>query len=607
MKNIIPIIASIILLMSGVSSTTAQSPHLINYQAVARNTTSGQELAHQPIFVSIKILASNPNGDLVYQENHNGIETNYLGLFNLFIGGGEPVSGSFADIQWGGTEYWLAVAIDAGQGLQSMGSMQFVAVPYALHAETVSQIDDADADPTNELVHDIGFNSETNVFSLTQQGGTLTQDLSGLLEGVDTDATNELVQAIEFDSETSVFSLIQENGTLTQNLSALIDDADSDPTNELVYDIDFNSETKIFSLIQQGGTLTQDLSGLLEGVDTDPTNELVQYIKFDPQTSIFSLIQEGGTLTLDLSPLIDDADSDPLNEAITNIQLIGTNLVVNEVEDWSVNLSQLVDDADSDPTNELVQNIKFDPETSIFSLIQEGGTLTEDLSALIDDADSDPTNELVHSINFNAQTSIFSLVQEGGSLEQDLSPLINDADADPTNELINSLTLVNDTILKIQEGPTGELSLNLAPLKRDENWTKSDNASVSNIGTSVGIGTSTPRSTLQVDGSIGYKVTLLENSSGPLSYNVTDTDHVIVCKVEPPATSIISIEMPAASSCPGRSITIRRTGSTPLFASVVITFGSDKIEFEDGIYSMSDFQRETVTFISLGSNGWTKL
>lgn len=526
MKHIFPIIASIVLILNGVYPLTAQTPHLINYQAVARNTTTGQELAHQQIFVSIKVLEDGANGDIVYQENHDGLETNYLGLFSLFIGGGESVTGSFDDIQWGDSQYWLAVDIDAGQGMQSMGSMQLVAVPYALHAETVSQIDDADADPTNELVHDIDFNTETSVFSLIQEGGVLTQDLSALIDDADADPTNELVQAIEFNSETNVFSLIQEGGTLTQDFSGLLEGIDTDPTNELVQAIEFDAETSVFSLVQEGGTLTQNLSALIDDADSDPTNELVQAIEFDEETSTFSLVQEGGTLTQDLSPLIDDADADPLNEAITNIQLVGTNLIVDEVYNWSVSLSQLVDDAD----------------------------------------------------------------------------------ADPTNELINSLELVNDTILKIQEGPTGELELNLAALKRDENWKKlSDNESITNIGSKVGIGTTTPTSTLEVNGSIGYKVRILDNTSGPVNYNVSDTDHIIVCKVEPPATSIITIVMPGAASCPGRSITIRRTGNTPLFAPVIISFGEDMIDFVDGVFSLNDFKPETATFISLGSNGWTQL
>ena len=566
MKNIISIIAFIVLIFNGVSTLTAQTPHLINYQAVARNTTTGQELAHQPIFVSVKILKNGPNGDIVYQESHDGLETNYLGLFNLFIGGGVPISGSFDAIQWGGSAYWLAVDMDAGQGLQSMGSMQFVAVPYALHAETVSQIDDADADPTNELVQDIDFNPQTNVFSLVQEGGVLTQNLSALINDADADPTNELVQAIGFNAETKVFSLVQEGGTLTQDLGSLLEGLDTDPTNELVQAIELNEETSIFSLFQEGGTLTADLSSLIKDDDADPTNELVQSLGFNSQTKIFSLIQQGGALTMDLSDLVNDADSDP--------------------------------------TNELVQAIVFNPQTSIFSLIQEGGTLEQDLSPLINDADADPLNEAITNVQLVGTNLI---VNEVYDWSVSLSQLVDDADADPTNELINSLTLFNDTLLKIKEGPTSELELNLASLKRDENWRKLNDGITRNIGSKVGIGTSTPSSTLQVNGSIGYKIQLLNNASGAVNYNVSETDHIIVCKVGPPATNTINIIMPNSASCPGRSITIRKTGSLPIAAHVVINFGAAMLEFSDGTYSMNDFQRETVTFLSLGSEGWTKL
>ena len=567
MKNIITTIASIVLIISAVPFLSAQTPYLINYQAVARNTTTGQELAHQPIFVSVKILIDGPNGDIVYQENHDGLTTNYLGLFNLFIGGGQPVSGSFDAIQWGSSAYWLAVDLDVGQGLQSMGSMQLVAVPYALHAETVSQVDDADADPTNELVQAIEFNPETNVFSLIQEGGILTQDLSALIDDADADPTNELVQAIDFNSETNIFSLTQEGETLTQDLSGLLEGVDTDPTNELVQAIAFDEETNIFSLVQEGGTLTQDLSALIKDDDSDPSNELVHAIAFDSETNIFSLVQEGGTLTQDLGDLVNDADSDP--------------------------------------TNELVQSIGFDEETSIFSLVQEGGTLSQDLSALINDADSDPLNEAITNIQLIGTDLV---VTEVSDWSVSLSQLVNDADADPTNELINSLELINDTLLRIKEGPTAELNLNLAPLKRDENWRKlGDNESITNYGSKVGIATTSPSSTLEISGSIGYKTVLLDNTSGAVSYSVSDTDHIIVCKVAPANINSFTIIMPDPATCPGRYITIRKTGNLPISAPVIVDFGSAMFEFSAGGFSMNDFQRETATFISLGSDGWTKL
>lgn len=511
------------MITNSISLLVAQTPQLINYQAIARNSNTGVELSDQAIFVSLKILKDGPNGNIAYQENHDNIATNRFGLFNLLIGDGIPLTGTFANIDWSNGGYWLQIDIDAGNGLETMSSMQFVSVPYALHAETVTNSDDADADPENELVTAIEFNPGNSVFSLIQPGSTLTQDLSALINDADSDPQNELVTSIEFNSESKIFSLIQPGSVLTQDLSSLLNDADSDPTNELVTGIQFNPQTSIFSLIQEGSTLTQNLSALINDADSDPENELVSAIGFNSATSIFSLVQAGGTLTQDLSALINDADSDPFNEAITSVTLSGTNLIISEVSDFTVSLSQLV----------------------------------------------------------------------------------NDADADPENEKISLLELVNDTIFRIHEGAE-VYEIDFGSLKRDMDWRISDDGqTISNFGSQVGIGTSSPKSTLQINGSVGYKTTILSNLLGPIIYNVTSTDNIVVCTMTANASNSISISMPSASSCRGRSITIRKTGALPIVAPVTIAFGSDLLDFSNVTYNMSNFQRETVTFISLGIAGWT--
>lgn len=522
-KNCIAII--LLMITNSLSVLVAQAPQLINYQVIARNSNTGVELSDQAVFISLKILEGGPNGSITYQEDHDNIETNRFGLINLSIGGGEPVTGSFGNIDWSTGNFWLQIDIDAGNGLETMSSMQFISVPYAFHAETVTNTEDADADPENELVTAIEFNPDNGIFSLIQPGSTLTQNLSALINDADADPENELVTALAFNPENNVFSLIQPGSELTQDLSALINDADADPENELVSAIEFDPDTKVFSLVQEGSTLTQNLSDLVNDADADPENELVSDIQFNSATSIFSLVQAGGTLTENLSALINDADSDPLNEGITSVTLSGTNLVINEVSDFTVSLGQLV----------------------------------------------------------------------------------NDADADPENEKISSLELLNDTIFRIYEGAE-VYEIDFGVLKRDVDWrTSNDGQTISNYGTQVGIGTTNPSSTLEVNGSIGYKTTILSNVLGTISYNVTQTDNIVVCTMTPGVLSSISINMPAANSCRGRSITIRKTGSLPIVASVSILFGSDLLDFSNVNYIMNNFQRETVTFISLGVAGWTRI
>ncbi|MCP4442393.1 MAG: hypothetical protein GY810_26095 [Aureispira sp.] len=91
-------------------SVYAQSPDLINYQAVAYNS-SGSVASSQAISVRISILQGSTSGAIVYQETHNPA-TDVNGAFNLQIGGGSVQSGSFGGISWGSFSHYLRVEMD---------------------------------------------------------------------------------------------------------------------------------------------------------------------------------------------------------------------------------------------------------------------------------------------------------------------------------------------------------------------------------------------------------------------------------------------------------------------------------------------------------------
>ncbi|MBK9462106.1 MAG: hypothetical protein IPN94_22475 [Sphingobacteriales bacterium] len=75
--------------------TYAQTPQLINYQAVARNE-SGQPLVDQSVSVRLSVRQSSATGTVQYQETHNYHQC--LGLINLQIGAGTVNIGSFTAI-----------------------------------------------------------------------------------------------------------------------------------------------------------------------------------------------------------------------------------------------------------------------------------------------------------------------------------------------------------------------------------------------------------------------------------------------------------------------------------------------------------------------------
>jgi hypothetical protein len=118
-------------------ATMAQSPALINYQGVARNSV-GNVLPNTNITLRLSIREGASNGIVVYQETRT-LKTNFFGMFNVAIGGtgASNVSGALGSVNWasGGAKY-LEVEMDpkGGTNFINMGSSQLLSVPYALHA-----------------------------------------------------------------------------------------------------------------------------------------------------------------------------------------------------------------------------------------------------------------------------------------------------------------------------------------------------------------------------------------------------------------------------------------------------------------------------------------
>ncbi len=108
----------------------AQSPSLINYQAVVRNS-SGQIMINQTLDIKFEIHSGSISGPIVFSENQS-LSTNTFGLINTAIG---SVS-SLDSIEWSSDSYFLEVSIDDGNGMVSLGTSQLISVPYALYAKT---------------------------------------------------------------------------------------------------------------------------------------------------------------------------------------------------------------------------------------------------------------------------------------------------------------------------------------------------------------------------------------------------------------------------------------------------------------------------------------
>ncbi len=463
------LILSIATILAFAIATFAQAPQSFKYQAVARDA-SQQIIKNQVIGLRFSLIEGSTMGNSVYSEVHYPT-TSDLGVFSLEVGKGIIQGGAMTNADWGNMNYFLRVELDpqGGNNFQMMGISQLLSVPYALHAATVADKDDADADPTNEM-QNISFNSASNILTLSNGGQVDLSSLAGGSGGTDDQnlTLNGTILSIE-DGNSINLNVLQDG----------VNDADADPNNEL-QSISFDPATNQLS-ISGGNTITIPSGGT--DADADPTNE-IQTIS--ENGGVITLSHNGGSFVDD----VNDADADPGNE-IQNLTLANTMLMISDGN--SVDLSVVqdgVNDADADPNNE-IQNLTFNSNTNELS-ISGGNTVTIPSGGT--DADADPTNELqtlsqnglnvtlsnnggtiniadndndtsneIQTLSKNGNT--ISLSNGGGSITDE----VNDADADPNNELQtiskngNTVTLSNgggsftDEVNDADNDPANEL------------------------------------------------------------------------------------------------------------------------------------------------------
>ena len=132
MKKLVLLIVTVIL----VKAVQAQIPQTLNYQGIARNA-SGEPIRYQEISVRISIIDSALAGKVAYQETRR-VFTNYVGLFNIVIGGPDAfyVLGSISAVDWATGNKHIRLEIDpAGQSNFTIaGTTKLQSVPYALYS-----------------------------------------------------------------------------------------------------------------------------------------------------------------------------------------------------------------------------------------------------------------------------------------------------------------------------------------------------------------------------------------------------------------------------------------------------------------------------------------
>lgn len=419
----------------------SQAPQNFNYQAVVRDA-SGQPVTNSQVSFRLSILENGPSGATLFQEVHRP-QSSDMGVVALQIGNGTNMVGSFSNVNWSNGDFWLQVEMDisGGNNYQIMSSNQLVSVPFAMHAATVDDKDDADADPTNEF-QNLAFDPNTNELSISN-GNIVTIPTGGT--DADADPSNEL-QALS--KMGNLITLSRNGGTVS------VDDGDADAGNEIQF---LNRNGSLITLSKNGGAFTDET----EDADADPQNE-IQSLAFNPNTNELRIsgsnsvtIPTGGT----------DADADPTNE----IQMLTRNANVITLSKSGGSFVDEVEDADPDPTNEMQTISKSGNRVSLSG---NGGSFIDE----VNDADADPVNEIqVLSRNGNQ----ISLSNNGGTFVDE----VDDADADPSNEL-QDLQLTG-TELTISNGNSVDLNQVIPQVTDDQNLQLNGNTLSIEDGNSV--------------------------------------------------------------------------------------------------------------------------
>ena len=141
-KHLFLVVTLLLTCIFPLSTALGQSPEKMSYQAVIRNS-SNQLVTNQAVGMKISILQGSISGTSVYEEIYNpNPTTNANGLLTVEIGGGVPVSGSFASIDWSAGPFFIKTETDpnGGTNYSIIGTSQLLSVPYALHAKTAETV-----------------------------------------------------------------------------------------------------------------------------------------------------------------------------------------------------------------------------------------------------------------------------------------------------------------------------------------------------------------------------------------------------------------------------------------------------------------------------------
>lgn len=278
MKNLTLLFSAILMSVA----TYAQAPEKFNYQAVMRDA-NGNPLKNQNVSLRISILQGSSSGTALYVETHAAV-SNGSGVVTAVIGGGSAVSGSMTGINWEDNTHFIKVEADpaGGSSYATLSNNQLLSVPYSLlsatassatYADTagyVSNVNDADADPTNEIQT---LSLANDVITLSKSGGT-----------ADLTTYNNKINNNVAEINSLKLKRLNDSVSVTTQLSSLAtavaSDFDKDSTNELQT---LSSSNDTLFLSDNGGFV-------VFGPITTPWTKTATGIYYDKRVSIGSAL-----------------------------------------------------------------------------------------------------------------------------------------------------------------------------------------------------------------------------------------------------------------------------------------------------------------------------
>lgn len=458
MKKIITTVATILL----VATMWAQAPEKMSYQAIIRNT-SNNLVTNQGVGIQVSILKGGASGTAVFVETHNAT-TNINGLVTLEIGTGTLVSGDFTTIDWGADTYFIQTETDpttaGGTNYTITGTTQLMSVPYALHAKTAENV--------------------TGTVNYTETDPTFTawDKSSGIV--ITESQISDLTHTVDTDTHIDSVGIV----ALGFNAGGIVTEVDGSVTNEIQV---LSKSGSMVSLSIGGGSFID----AVDDNDNDPLNELQTLSKV---LDIVTLSNTGGSFS------VNDADADPLNE-LQDISLSGNNLSITNGS--IVNLSSIGFDGDFNNLTNVPVNLDVDytddfdgQYSSLTGAPTNVSAFTNDAGYLTSFTETDPTFTASPAAGItNTLMNNWSIAYTWGNhANAGYLTSFTEVDGSVTNELQNLTVSGNN--LTISGGNTVTLPTNTSP------WTISG-SNIYRTGTGkVGINTSTPLATLDVDGDI---------------------------------------------------------------------------------------------------------